>query len=171
MQKQAKNVQKAELKPEFTGGYFIQSLTGNQEVNNQTVYYNGIPRFQGITLGVALPIFGKAANKAKLDAANTYILLQQKNVATQTANLQGLFSQEIKQVEGLKTQLDYYQNTALPNATLISRQASKAYLSGDIAYVEYLQSFQTARDIQRNYVETLFRYNQSIINLQFLLNQ
>jgi cobalt-zinc-cadmium resistance protein CzcA len=167
----AKNVQKAELKPEFTGGYFIQSLTGNQEVNNQTVYYKGIPRFQGITLGIALPIFGKAANKAKLGAANTYVLLQEKNVATQTANLQGLFSQEIKQVEALKTQLYYYKNTALPNATLISRQASKAYLSGEIAYVEYLQSFQTARDIQRNYVETLYRYNQSIINLQFLLNQ
>lgn len=62
----AKNVQKAELKPEFTGGYFIQSLTGNQEVNNQTVYYKGIPRFQGITLGIALPIFGKAGKSGKI---------------------------------------------------------------------------------------------------------
>lgn len=167
----AKNLQQAELKPEFTGGYFLQSLTGNQEVNNQTVYYNGIPRFQGITLGVALPIFGKSANKAKLEAATTHILLQQKTMESQSAQLQGLFVQEIQQLNALKTQLDYYQNSALPNAALISQNATKAYLNGDIAYVEYLQSFQTARDIQRNYLETLHKHNQSVINLQFLLNQ
>lgn len=167
----AKNLQKAELKPEFTGGYFIQSLKGNQEVNNQTVYYNGIPRFQGVTLGVSIPIFGKMANKAKLDAANTNIVLQQKNVATQTAVLQGLFSQEIQQLNATQTQLAYYQNSALPNANIIVKNASKAYLNGDISYIEYLQGLQTARDIQRNYLEVILKHNQSVINLQFLLNQ
>ncbi|MFM2268225.1 MAG: hypothetical protein RL757_1666, partial [Bacteroidota bacterium] len=167
----AKNVQKAELKPEFTGGYFIQSLTGNQEVNNQIVYYNGIPRFQGVTLGVSMPIFGKSANKAKLDAANTNVLLQQKNVAAQNATLQGLFSQEIQQLNATKTQLDYYEKSALPNAAIISKNASKAYLNGDISYIEYLQGTQTAKEIQRNYLDVILKHNQSVINLQFLLNQ
>lgn len=167
----AKNVQKAELKPEFTGGYFIQSLTGNQEVNNQTVYYNGIPRFQGLTLGVSIPIFGKTANKAKLDAANTQIVLQQKNLAAQTATIKGLFLQEIQQLNAAQTQLAYYQNSALPNANIIIKNASKAYANGDISYIEYLQGIQTARDIQRNYLAAILRHNQSVINLQFLLNQ
>lgn len=167
----SKNLQAAELKPEFTGGYFIQSLTGNQEVNNQTVYYNGIPRFQGVTLGVSIPIFGKAANKAKLDAASTQIVLQQKNVATQTAVLQGLFAQEIQQLNATKTQLDYYEKSALPNAAIINKNASKSYLNGDISYIEYLQGIQTAKEIQRNYLDVILKHNQSVINLQFLLNQ
>jgi heavy metal efflux system protein len=166
-----KKLQQAELKPEFTGGYFLQSLTGNQDVNNQTVFYNGIPRFQGITLGVALPIFGKSANKAKMEAAKTHVLLQQKTMESQSVQLQGLFVQEVLQLNALKIQLDYYQNSALPNAALISQKATKAYLNGDISYVEYLQSFQTSRDIQHHYLETLHKHNQSVINLQFLLNQ
>ena len=46
-----KNVEKALAKPEFMAGYFLQSLTGNQEINDKSVFYNGVPRFQGVKFG------------------------------------------------------------------------------------------------------------------------
>jgi cobalt-zinc-cadmium resistance protein CzcA len=49
------NLEKAQMKPEFSVGYFIQSLTGNQEVNNQIISYNGVPRFQGPRLVCRYP--------------------------------------------------------------------------------------------------------------------
>jgi cobalt-zinc-cadmium resistance protein CzcA len=167
----ARNVQKAEQKPEFKAGYFIQSLTGNQEVDNKVVFYNGVPRFQGVNLGVSIPIFGRSSNSAKLDAAATNILMQQKNIAFQNASLQALFLQENEQLEASKSQLDYYQKTALPNAAIINKNAQKAYLNGDISYIEYWQNLQTANGIQRNYIDALQKYNQSVINLQYLMNK
>ena len=164
-------LQQAELKPEFTAGYFVQSLTGNQEVEGKMVYYDAVPRFQGVTLGVAVPIFGKAANTAKMQAAETNILLQQKKAEVQKATLQSLFTQELQQLDAHKAQLLYYKNSALPNAQLITKTATKAYTNGDISYIEYLQSLQTARDIQRSYRAVIFKHNESIINIQFLLNQ
>jgi cobalt-zinc-cadmium resistance protein CzcA len=165
-----KEVEKAQIKPEFTGGYFIQSLTGNQEVEGKTVNYNGIPRFQGITLGVSIPIFGNKSNKAKIRASETNILMQSKNVELQQSQLNGAYTQEIQQLTASKSLLDYYQNSAIPNARIIVQNAAKAYFNGDISYIEYLQGIQTAREIQLNNLQAIYSYNQSVINLQLLLN-
>ena len=165
-----KEVEKAQLKPEFTGGYFIQSLTGNQEVENKTVYYNGVPRFQGITLGVSIPIFSTKSNRAKIRASETNILMQSKNVELQQSQLNGAYTQEIQQLTASKVLLDYYQNAAIPNAIIIVQNAAKAYFNGDISYIEYLQGIQTSREIQLNNLQAIYSYNQSVINLQFLLN-
>ena len=165
-----REVEKAQIKPEFTGGYFIQSLTGNQEVESKTVYYNGIPRFQGITLGVSIAIFGTKSNKAKIRASETNILMQSKNVELQQSQLNGAYAQEIQQLTASKSLLDYYQNSAIPNARIIAQNAAKAYFNGDISYIEYLQGIQTSREIQLNNLQAIYAYNQRVINLQFLLN-
>ena len=165
-----KGVEKALIKPEFTGGYFIQSLTGNQEVENKTVYYNGIPRFQGITLGISIPIFSMKSNRAKIRASETNILMQSKNVELQQSQLNGAYTQEVQQLTASKVLLDYYQNSAIPNARIITQNATKAYFNGDISYIEYLQGIQTSREIQLNNLQAIYSYNQSVINLQFLLN-
>lgn len=54
---------------------------------------------------------------------------------------------------------------------LIIKNASKAYLNGDISYVEYVQSIETASSIQLNYNEAISNYNQTVINIQYLTNQ
>ncbi len=171
MAEAAKKLQKAELMPDFTLGYFIQSFTGNQEVNGQLKNYNSVPRFQGATLGMTVPIFNKNTNRAKIAASETAILIQQQNAAQQNASLQSLFFQEIQQLNAAKSQLEYYEKSALPNARMIQKNATKAYQNGDISYVEYGQALQTNREIQYNYLISKQKHNEIVINLQYLLNQ
>lgn len=170
MARAGKNLEKAMLMPDFTAGYFIQSLTGNQEINGRTVSYNGAPRFQGFKAGIAIPIFSKSY-KSKIQAAETNIQMQQKNVDYLESQLQSQYQQQLTQLYTSQSLVDYYLASALPNAQTISTNAARGYESGEISYVEYLQGVQTALDIEMNYLRAVADFNQAFAGLQYVLNQ
>ena len=164
-----KKMQKSSMLPDLNVGYFIQSLTGNQDINGQPVYYNGAPRFQGVTFGISVPIFagsGVARNKS----AETAVQMQEKNAEFLHTQLRSQFEQQVEQLATYQSLVDYYQNSALPVAKNISANVSKSYQSGDISYLEFIQGIQTSLDIQSNYLNAVSNYNQAVINLQYLLN-
>ncbi|MBE99690.1 CusA/CzcA family heavy metal efflux RND transporter [Flavobacterium coralii] len=170
------NVAKAEkraegslLMPDLTAGYFIQSLTGNQDFNGVSTYYDNTLRFQGFSVGISVPLFW-GASSARVKAAKTNIEVQQANAAYTRTQLVSSFEQEKKQLETFRSMLEYYTGTALPNANTISGNATKAYQNGDISYVEYVQGLETALAIRINYIDAINNYNQAVINLRYLLN-
>lgn len=165
-----RNLEKALLMPDFTAGYFIQSLTGNQDLNGQNINYNGVPRFQGFKAGIAIPIFSKSY-RSKVQAAETNVQLQQKNADYLQSQLQNQYRQQLMQLNTYQSLVEYYQTSAIPNAKIISLNASKSYQSGEISYVEYLQGIQTALDIEMNYLKAIADFNQAYVSLQYLLNQ
>ncbi|TRW26482.1 TolC family protein [Flavobacterium zepuense] len=165
-----RKVASSALWPDITAGYFIQSFTGNQEVNGQTVYYDGSPRFQGFSVGLSLPIFVGSAS-AKIKAAKTNVIIQKTNAEYLQLQMQSRFQQEMEQLITYEEVLTYYKTTALPNAETIAKNAGKAYQNGDISYVEYVQVLETALDIRTNYIQVLNNYNTTVINLQYLVDQ
>lgn len=165
-----RKVEKSTLLPDISAGYFIQSFTGNQEVNGQTVYYDGSPRFQGFSVGISLPIFA-GSTMSKIQASKTNIEVQQKNVDYLKLELANHYQQQIQQLNTFQSLVDYYKNTALANAELITKNAGKAYQNGDVSYVEYVQALETALAIRTNYINAIHNFNQTVINLQFLVNQ
>lgn len=165
-----RKVEKSTLLPDISAGYFIQSLTGNQEVNGQTVYYDGTPRFQGFSVGISLPIFA-GSTMSKIQASKTNIEMQQKNADYLKLELSNHYQQQIQQLNTFQSLVDYYKNTALANAELITKNAGKAYQNGDVSYVEYVQALETALAIRTNYINAIHNFNQTVINLQFLVNQ
>lgn len=163
-------LEKSTLLPDVSAGYFIQSFTGNQEVNGDVVYYDGSPRFQGFSVGISVPIFA-GSTVSKIKAAKTNIEIQEKNAAYLKLEMQNQYQQQLEQLKTFESQLDYYKNTALENAMLISKNAGKAYQNGDISYFEYVQGLETSLAIRTNYINTVNNFNQTVINLQFLINQ
>lgn len=155
--------------PDLTAGYFIQSLTGSQDVNGVSRYYDNSLRFQGVSVGISVPLFW-GATKARTRAARTNIDLQQANADYLKAELESALSAQKAQLETYKSMLSYYVDTALPNAAVISGNATKAYQNGDISYVEYIQSLETSLSIKNNYIDAINNYNQAVINIQYLLN-
>lgn len=82
-------------------------------------------------------------------------------------------SELLQQIQEQKTNqslVDYYVQTALPNAEIISKNATKAYQNGEVGYVEYLQSLETVLNIEQNYLQAINTFNRSVINIQYLLN-
>ena len=166
----SRKVEKSALWPDLSAGYFIQSLTGNQEFDGQTRYYDGSLRFQGFSVGVTIPLFA-GGNASRIKASKTNIEVQQKNADYLHQQLKSQYQQQIEQLNMYQSLLDYYKNTALPNANIITNNATKSYLNGDIAYVEYVQGLETALTIRINYINAINKYNETVINLQFLVNQ
>ncbi len=166
-----KRLANAERLPDFRAGYFIQSIAGAQEVDGQVVNYNAAPRFQGVQLGISVPIFGSKGYRAKSAAAALQVLAQQKHGEYVQTQLQNQLRQQAGQFVFWKNNVAHYQNTALPNAKSIVENASKAYFGGDIGYVEYAQALQTNLEIQRSYLEAVNSLNQTVVSVQFLINQ
>jgi heavy metal efflux system protein len=165
-----KNYEKATNKPEFSAGYFLVSITGNQEIDNKTVYFNGKPRFQGVSLGINLPLSGKAKN-AKIKAAETELLIQQKNAEYLKNELNSRLLQQLEEQKLHKAQIEYYTKTALGYAEIINEKSQKAFLNAEIGQLEYLQSIETGLNIQQKYLDAINQYNQNNFNIQYLMNK
>ncbi|MBK9735567.1 MAG: TolC family protein [Saprospiraceae bacterium] len=83
------------------------------------------------------------------------------------AQLQNAITQYQQDVQ----QYNYYQSQALPNATEIVKAAQLGYRTGDITYVEYLYALQTATDVQLNYLKSIQQVNQSVVNINSIINK
>ena len=68
-------------------------------------------------------------------------------------------------------QYEYYVNQAIPNAEKIVKAAQLGYKTGEISYVEYLFALQTATDIQLKYLESIQQVNQTVVNINSIINQ
>jgi cobalt-zinc-cadmium resistance protein CzcA len=164
-------VLQAEALPDFSVGYFIQSLGGPQQRNGSEVNYNGLPRFQGLYAGISLPIFGGKAYRARVEATGLQVLAQQKGRVQVHSQLQQQVQSYSTAYQFWQNNITYYRNTALPNGRLIASNATKAYSSGEIGYVEYLQALQTRLELQKAYLEALRQAQSALISIQFLINQ
>lgn len=166
----SRKAERANLWPDLTAGYFIQSLTGNQDIDGTPRLYDDKLRFQGFVAGVSLPIFfGGTAARTK--AAKIGIEREKQHAAYVRNELKSRLTEEREQLSTHVQLIAYYRDTAEPNARKITVNATKAYQNGDISYVEYVQNLDVANDILRNYADAIRQYNQTIINIQYLTNQ
>lgn len=163
-----KRVETAKALPEFSIGYFNQTLIGYQNINGTDQYFDASKRFTGIQVGVSIPLW-IIPQTARVKAAGINQKVMESDYEQYQTNVRGQYFQYLQEYLQNKTTLDYYEKNALPNAVLIIKQADKGFKSGEIGYVEYLQSIRTALTIKSNYLSSLNQYNQSVIKLEFLL--
>lgn len=163
-----KDLERSRLMPDFTLGYFNQSLYGTLNYRDATVVANGSKRFQGVLVGISFPLWARPqlsrikANEASMNAAQASFEQYQKN-------LKGQYAQAFQEYQKFSKSLEYYEKNALPTANVIKQNALRNYQSGNIGYVEFSQGLSRALDIQTSYLGTLSQYNQSIINIEFLI--
>ena len=167
---QNRKVETSAVLPDFSVGYFNQSLTGYYSVNGQEVFFDRSKRFEGFNVGLAIPLTF-FSNTSKINS----LKLQQHSLNTEAENnklqLQSQLQNAIKEYEQHLTQFNFYKTTALQNADTMIQTATLAYRSGDIGYMEYLQALQTATDIELNYLSAVNDVNQSVVKINYLLNK
>src|SRR6218665_2494757 len=88
-----RKVEQASLLPDISAGYFIQSLTGNQDVNGTPRYYNNALQFDGFTAGISMPIFF-GGTAAKASAAKINIDREKQNADYLQSQLKSRLSEE-----------------------------------------------------------------------------
>lgn len=165
-----RKLETAMVLPDFSIGYFNQSLTGVQTINGQDVYFDRSKRFTGINAGVTIPLtFFSGAARAKSFGYQKQAL--QKEAENEKLALQAQLLGAFQQYNQAVTQLNYYKSTALPNAGTIINTAKIAFNSGDIGYIEYLQALQTSTEVQLGFLQAVNQVNQSVININYLINK
>jgi cobalt-zinc-cadmium resistance protein CzcA len=163
-------VQKSGLLPDFNIGYFNQSLSGYQNVTGQEVYYGPGKRFQGVQVGVQLPIFNGAA-KARVKASETYEQVARNELEVARLQMNADLRQAVSTYETAQQSLTLYEEKTLPLAAIIQNHALKAYEAGEIGYVEFGQGMSRALNIRMTYLDLLHAYNQSVIEIEYLINE
>ncbi len=152
-------MQKTVKLPEFTGRAFSQYLYGIKD------------RYSGFSFTAAFPIFGNGAYKNKLKAAQTEKQLQELRLSYGTQLLTSQYKQQAAQVTKNMNALEFYETAALSQADEIIKAATQSYNVGEISYADYSQYLTQAIDIQKNYLDNLNDYNQSVIQLDYFINK
>lgn len=162
-----KAVEQSRLKPDFSVGYFNQSLVGYHTVNGADKYYGVGRRFQGVNLGISIPIFARA-QKEKVKAAEVNRVRREAELTNYQYTLQAELTRLFGELQKQRVQINYYRNTALPQANLIITQAQKAFTAGETGYYELTQSLNNAVVVKQEYTKLLNQYNQTVIAIEFI---
>ncbi|MCB0538658.1 MAG: efflux RND transporter permease subunit, partial [Bacteroidetes bacterium] len=167
IQEEQQSLQKAKMMPDITLGYFNQSLIGTQTINGTEQYFGSSNRFTGFQVGIAIPIWVKP-QIAKVQAAKIKAGIAESNYESYQKKLEGMYLQAVQEYIKYKNSLEYYETSALGQSELMLQNAKKGFKSGSIGYFEYVQVVNQSMAIQTAWLESLNRYNQSVIQLEYL---
>ena len=156
--------------PEFTVGYFNQSIIGYQRLDGAGTerYFGPNARFQGVQAGVAVPLL-RGPQKARVQAARLQEQVAQASYDRYRAEIAGRLDELLARHAEQQQRLRYFESTALPQATVITRLSTIAYKAGETGYSEYLLNLERARRLRLDYLDTLLQHNQTVIELEYLL--
>jgi cobalt-zinc-cadmium resistance protein CzcA len=68
----------------------------------------------------------------------------------------------------LQIQINFYRETALPQAKLLITKSQRAFEVGEMDYYQVSQSINNAVEVQKQYIESLNQYNQTAIELELI---
>ncbi|MDO7875821.1 CusA/CzcA family heavy metal efflux RND transporter [Hymenobacter sp. ASUV-10] len=151
LSEQQTRVERLRRLPDVRVGYFNQSI-------------GGVRGYQVAQAGLSLPLLG-GTQRARIAAAQ----VGQEQAATQLSyaelQLRGQLTGLRQQLTQARASLDYYEQSALPQAQLIIKTAEKSFRAGDIDYVTYVVNTQPAWQIQEAYLNQVRQYNEYVTSL------
>jgi cobalt-zinc-cadmium resistance protein CzcA len=149
--------EKAKANPSFNLGVNTQSL------DKENPFYYG-------SVGVNIPLFRNGI-KAKTQVAKLETEIAKKELDKSQQELATLYLQQFQLQKQYFDQINFYKTEGLAMAETIVNSAQRLYKSGDIGYIEYTQNLKDANKIKTDYLTAMNNYNQTIINIQYLLNK
>ncbi len=148
-------VSEKELAPQWSFGYFNQSIRPDYA-------------FQGLSVGTSVPLV-KKAGRAKIEEDRVRRLMADQRLEQVSQEL----SWERDKMEQMARQYnDYLRGAAselLSQASLLRSLASMQLQAGEIDFFQYLQSIDVALQNELEYLNAVNQYNQTIIDLRFLV--
>lgn len=121
-------------------------------------------RFQ---YGVTLPIWYWQYN-ARIRAAKKGVAVSEAQARTGTYQLNSEYYQAQARYRQYYEGLKFYEEAGLLQAAEVLKSAATSYRLGSIGYYAYLMNIEQAFTIERNYLEALKNYNQSILYINYL---
>ncbi|GHB85069.1 CusA/CzcA family heavy metal efflux RND transporter [Persicitalea jodogahamensis] len=124
--------------------------------------------YSAIHVGVSFPLFTKAL-RARVQSTRIQQQIQETQLNYTVRQLATELEAARTRQQSLAATLDYYENVALPQATLIRQTALTAYTSGEIGYVEFFAAVQQAYLLQEEYLNSVLEYDINLIRIEEIM--
>jgi cobalt-zinc-cadmium resistance protein CzcA len=160
-------LEKSRLMPDLNFGYYNMTMKGTGSDN---VTYNLNTRFQSLQFGVGIPLFF-GAQKAKINSSKINQTISENNYLQEMNLLQSQFNAAIRQYQSNLATVNYFENTALKNASLISETANKQFNNGELNYLEWVMLTNQAISIRSNYLDAVKNLNETTIQINYLISK
>ncbi|MFV5690011.1 CusA/CzcA family heavy metal efflux RND transporter [Flavobacterium sp. ZT3R25] len=157
------SLEKSKKLPELICGVYWQTFKTN------TAFQDGYNGVYG-QFGVALPLFNSnIKNRQKALEINSQIA--ENNLTNEKLKLQSQYKELIQESKKNQETIAYYENQALKNVDLVNKAANDKFINGDINYLEWVMLINQNTEIQSNYIETVRKFNETILKLGNLISK
>ena len=159
----AKNYQQALTKKEKQSLLPDISLEYFQGTNSQLN-----TNIQGYQLGLKIPLlFSGNSSKIKASKIAQEIVSEQKQ--DYKTKLEAQYNALLATLKQYVEAVNYYENEGKVLKSEIIKTANLTYKEGEIDFFQYIQSVETAKEIELSYLENLNAHNQTVININHLI--
>ena len=142
---------------------FALGYNYNTEVRNEIA---PAPKFNGVTLGVAVPLKFSNINKGAIRAAEHRAQQAELNYQQAELEVQASVIQSLRKYKSMLEQVENFENGLLQDAKSVIDGKIYSYERGETSLLEVLDAQRTYDELQVNYIETLYRQVESLVELE-----
>ena len=135
----------------------------NTEVRNEIA---PAPKFNGVSLGVAIPLKFSNLNKGAVRAAEYRAQQAELNYQQAELEVQTSVIQSLRQYKSMLEQVKNFENGLLQDAKTVIDGKIYSYERGETSLLEVLNARHTYDELQANYIETLYNCAAALVELE-----
>lgn len=146
-----------------------QSLLPDLNVEYFQGSNSGIDRnFIGYTFGVKIPLFF-SGNASKIKASKIAQEVVEEQKQDYQVRLHAEYQSLLAKLQQYEEAINYYETQGKTLSDEIIKTAERTFKEGEIDFFQYIQSIETAKDMEITYLDNLNTYNQTIIAINYLI--
>lgn len=150
------SLSKGELLPDISFKYYRQKLLG---VND----------YWGMEIGLGIPLWFWGEQSGNIKESNYELQIASNEEVSLKKSLANEINKSFEDYENNLREVKFFNDEAIKETDEILRQAKISYEEGAIGYVEFLQALNIAYETRTQFLNSIYNYNQSIINLEKLI--
>ncbi len=148
--------QKQNLLPDLSVEYF----QGTNSTLNTPI--------KGYQLGLKIPLFF-SGNASKMKASKIAQEVAETEKQDYKVKLNAEHQMLLAKLKQYEEAIGYYEMEGKSLSEEIIKTAERSFKEGEIDFFQYIQSMETAKEIQLNYLDQLNHYNQTVITINYLI--
>ena len=141
----------------------------NLSVFNGINFNNHLRSYPGFTAGLSVPLW-KQAYKSNTLAASKEIEIRQNEIEKNKNDLIQYQNRLTSQLAMHRQAIDKYTQQIQPLQGAVIQSAEKSFQQGEIDFFQYILTLENNTDMKMNYLYHVYKYNQTVIELNFLIN-
>jgi cobalt-zinc-cadmium resistance protein CzcA len=142
--------------PNLTAGYF----QGSDSQPNS-------PRFDGIELGISLPLW-TGATQSKIKAARLQTSITSNELENYTYSIKTKYQKLLSELISSEVLLTQYEKSDQLREQELEATAQKSFLTGGIGLLDYVNYIEVAKSIKIEYLKNINSHNSIVIELNYL---